>query len=112
MEQSADRVVLLEKRYKPRINCSYPAIIRGYCASGKKFEESGTILNLGPGGAYLTVNRTIDIGQDLSVRIAFPTGSLEWGSTKLATAAVVVRTEPVSEGVLGVAIKFQHYRFV
>lgn len=112
MEHSANKVIISERRFKQRIECSYSAIVRGYSGFGKKFEENATVLNLSPVGAYLIVNRKIEIGQDLSVKIAFPTGSLELGSSKLAIVAVVVRTEPFSEGVLGVAIKFQHYRFL
>jgi hypothetical protein len=58
------------------------------------------------------LNRKIENEQELSVKIAFPTGSLELGSSKLNTSGVVVRTETISEGVLGIAIQLQRYRFV
>jgi hypothetical protein len=112
MEQNDINGALLDRRSKPRIKCAYPAIIRGSTKNGKKFEENATVLNLSAGGAYVMVNRQIDNGQELSVKIGFPTGSLELGTSKLATVAIVVRTEDFSEGVLGVGIKFQHYRFL
>jgi hypothetical protein len=101
-----------ERRAKPRMQCAYHALVNGYSHNGTKFEENGTVLNLSASGAYLLLNHSIKDGQDLSVRIAFPTGSLEWGSSKLATKGIVVRTEDLSEGVIGIAVMFQHYRFL
>jgi len=112
MDQNANNSAIIEKRRKPRIKCSYSAIVRGCTMGGKKIEESATVLNLSADGAYLVLPRTIKNGQDLAVKIAFPTGSLDLGTSKLAATAVVVRTELFSEGVLGIAIKFQHYRFL
>ena len=103
---------IAERRGKPRMKCSYSAMVRGCSLDGKKFEENATVLNLSAGGVYMLINRFINKGQDLSVKIAFPTGSLEWGSSKLATNGVVVRTEALSEEVLGIAIKFQRRRFL
>ena len=111
MEQNARNSAILERRSKPRIKCGYPAMVHGNITNGKKFEENATVLNLSAGGAYLLLNRKIENGQELAVKIAFPTGSLDLGTAKLDTAAVVVRTETFSEGVIGVAIKFNHYRF-
>ncbi|MGD0612075.1 MAG: PilZ domain-containing protein [Anaerolineales bacterium] len=99
-----------ERRGKPRMKCAYRAMVRG-SVNGKKFEENGTVLNLSASGAYVLLNHMIDKGQDLSIKIVFPTGSLECGGSKLAANGVVVRTEGLSEGVLGIAVMFQHYRF-
>jgi len=79
---------------------------------GKKFEENATVLNLSASGVYVLLNRSIQKGQDVSLRIAFPTGSLELGSSKLATTGVVVRTEPLTVGQLGVAVMIHNYRFM
>lgn len=87
-------------------------MIRASSVDGKKFEENATVLNLSATGVYMLLNRSIQKGQDVSLRIAFPTGSLELGSSKLATTGVVVRTEPLSEGQLGVAVRIQNYRFM
>jgi hypothetical protein len=101
-----------ERRGKPRMICAYPAMVLGYSQDRKKFEENATVLNLSASGVYVLLDRFIEIGQALSLKISFPTGSLEWGSSKLTSNGVVVRSEMVSEGILGVAIKFEHYRFV
>lgn len=112
MEQNSKNTAILERRSKPRIKCAYQAIVRGCIINGKKFEENATVLNLSAGGAYVLINLFIQMGRDLSIKIAFPTGSLKWGTSKLATVGVVVRIDAISEGVLGIAIKFQHYRFL
>ena len=102
----------VERREKPRMKCAYPAMILGHSLEGKKLEENATVFNLSASGVYVLLNCIIQKGQNLSVKIAIPTGSLEWGSSKLTSSGVVVRTEALSEGILGVAIKFEHYRFV
>jgi hypothetical protein len=113
MDLNTSNSSILERRGKPRMKCAYPAMVKGSSLpNGKKFEENATVLNLSASGAYVLINHIIKNGQDLSVKIAFPTGSLEWGSSKLATNGVVVRTEGLSEGVLGIAIMFQSYRFL
>ena len=112
MDQNARNIAVVERRSKPRIKCAYPAIVRGCSLNGKKFEENAAVLNLSASGVYVLLNCFIQKDQELSVKIAFPTGSLEMGTSKLATTGIVVRTEALSEGVLGIAIKFQHYRFL
>ena len=112
MEQFARCIADTERRSKPRLKCAYAAIVRGSTENGKKFEENATVLNLSAAGIYVVLPRSIQEGQELAVKIAFPTGSLERGPSKLATNGVVVRTEDFSEGVLGIAVNFQHYRFL
>jgi hypothetical protein len=111
MDQNAGNTVVSERRGKPRIKCAYPAVVRGCAANGKKFEENATVINLSASGIYMLINRYVDKGQELSVKIAFPTGSLKWGTSNLATTGVVVRIDFL-ENVIGVAIKFQHYKFL
>jgi hypothetical protein len=110
LKQSTSPVI--ERRGKPRMKCAYPAMVLGHSQDRKKWEENATVLNLSASGVYLLLNRFIQKGQDLTIKIGFPTGSLEWGSSKLTSNGVVVRTETLSEGILGIAILFQSYRFV
>lgn len=112
MDKDSKKAFITERRFNERIQCEYSAIVRGSSVNGRKFEEYVTVLNLCAGGAYLLINRNIEVGQNLSVRIAIPTGSLDFGSSKLATTAVAMRTENYSEGVLGIGIKFQKFRFL
>jgi hypothetical protein len=111
MTQSLSNESKVEKRGKPRMECNYTAMVKGQLPNGRYFEENATVHNLSASGVFMTVNRFITKGQDLSLKIAFPTGSLEWGSVKLNSSGVVVRTEALNEELLGVAIKFGHYQF-
>jgi hypothetical protein len=111
MNQNANNTAVSERRGKPRIKCAYSALVRGCLANGKKFEENATIINLSASGIYMLINRYINKGQELSIKIAFPTGSLKWGTSNLATTGSVVRLDFL-DNVMGVAIKFQHYRFL
>jgi hypothetical protein len=110
MDQNAENIAVTERRGKPRIKCAYPAIVRGCSTDGKKFEENATVLNLSASGIYLLVNRFIQKSQELSVKVAIPTGSLKWGTSQLATTGVVVRADFL-EGTMGVAIQFHNHRF-
>ena len=93
------------------MECAYTALVKGNLPNGRYFEETATVQNLSASGVFITVNRLINNGQDLSLKIALPTGSLKWGSSKLNSSGVVVRTETLNEGLMGVAIKFEHYQF-
>lgn len=101
-----------ERRSKPRMVCNYPAYVRGKNEEGKNFEEPARVINMSSGGVYLLLNRAIPSGEELSIRIAMPTGSLDLGSSKLATNGTVVRGEAKTKGIFGIAVKFNSYRFV
>jgi hypothetical protein len=94
------------------MKCVYHATVQSHSENGEKIEENATVLNLSASGVYLMLTYLIQNGQTLSVKIAVPTGSLEWGSSKLTTAGEVVRTEMLTDEVLGVGIAFHHYRFI
>jgi hypothetical protein len=111
MDQDTNRVFVEERRSYERIVCDYAGIVRGRLSDGKKFEEIVKVLNLSAAGAYLTINRSVEVGQILTVKISFPTGSLDYGSSTITTRAIVVRTELYAEGVLGVGIQFLNFRF-
>ncbi|PKN84469.1 MAG: hypothetical protein CVU46_14070 [Chloroflexi bacterium HGW-Chloroflexi-8] len=100
-----------EKRAKSRITCNFAAIVVGQDEKGREFEENARVVNMSASGIYMLLNRSIGAGEKLSVRIALPTGSLKLGSSKLLTDGNVVRVEPYTTGVMGIAVKFNHYRF-
>lgn len=113
MRKSMNNAFISERRSNERINCKYSAIVQGNSQNGEEFEEIARVKNLSTGGAYLLINRKVEVGQRLSLRIVLPTGSLEFGSSRLSiNAANVLRTELVAKDVLGVAINFQNYRFL
>ena len=87
-------------------------MIQGQDGSGKKFKEKGRVVNLSRNGVFLLLNQVIPDCYEVSLHIAFPTGILEYGSSKLATTGTVVRRELCLDGTFGVAIKFQNVRFL
>ena len=101
-----------ERRVKPRVSCDYPAIIEGIDVQGQKYEDNGKLANLSASGLYMMVNREIELGTKLSVTVLLCSTVFEKETPKLATNGIVVRTEPQTGGKYGVAIKFQHYRFL
>lgn len=112
MEQNLTKTLFAERRAKPRINCDYPAIVKGVDKLGNKFAEEARVINLSSSGTFLVTLRSIQIYTDVQVKIALPTGSLKWGTSNLTASGNVVRNEDQLDGAVGIAIKFQGYRFV
>ena len=112
METTPKNGDIFERRLRPRCKCDYSARIRGRDEDGNLFQVDGKATNLSRNGVYLIVNRDIPKGMELSIRIAFPTGSLELGTSKLVVRGTVVRGELFSEKTYGIAVKFDKYRFL
>jgi hypothetical protein len=104
--------IAAERRSKSRITCNFAAIVRGREENGREFEENANVMNMSAGGAYLILNREIQVGDELAVRIALPTGSLKTGTSKLATKGIVLRGEEINYVSYGIAVKFTSYRFL
>ena len=101
-----------EKRSKPRINCDYPACIKGYDIDTTKYKEDASLTNLSAGGLFMQANRKIENGSTVSVIIYLTSSSITRDTPKLATKGIVVRTEPLLDGSCGIAVKFTNYRFL
>jgi hypothetical protein len=112
MDKITKNIHFLERRMKPRINCDYPAIVQGCDSAGKRYKGNARVINLSTGGIYMMFDRSIQKGGTLSVRIALPTGSLQWGISRLATKGNVIRSEFQSDGNYGIAVQFQDYKFL
>ena len=112
MEQNDSKALFPERRTKHRIICDYPAIVKGRDAEGVKFAENARVINLSASGILAVTQHPIQNDTEVHVKIALPTGSLEWGISKLATNGNVVRNEIQSDGTVGIAIKFQNYKFL
>jgi hypothetical protein len=110
MEQIVNETLFPERRMKPRINCDYPALMKGRDALGQIFAENARAINLSASGVYLVTQRSIQNNTEVHVKIALPTGSLEWGTSNLGTSGNVVRNEVQSDGAVGIAIKFHGYK--
>lgn len=112
MEQNDSKALFPERRTKHRINCDYPAIVKGRDAEGVKFAENARVINLSASGILAVTQHPIQDNTEVHVKIALPTGSVEWGTSKLATKGNVVRNDIQSDGAVGIAIKLQDYKFL
>jgi hypothetical protein len=101
-----------ERRIKPRVICDYPVIIEGYDRNGKKFNEDAQLANLSASGLYMKAHRNIEYGSPLSVTVLLTSTYVDKDTPKIATNGIVVRSEPQQDGGCGVAVKFNHYRFL
>ena len=102
-----------DRRIKPRISCDYPATVMGYDNQGEKYIDNATLANLSASGLFMWANRYIENGSKLTVTVRLCNAFLREEETpQLATNGIVVRTEPQADGMCGVAIKFNNYRFL
>jgi hypothetical protein len=100
-----------ERRRNPRVICDYPAIVEWVDKQGNKYKEDAKLANLSGSGLYMLVNRNFELGAKLSVTVNLSSAPTEDETPKLTTKGIVVRVEPKSNGTVGIAIKFYHYRF-
>jgi len=101
-----------DRRIKPRIDCDYPAIVEGYDGDGTKYNDQAKLANLSASGLFMLANLCVENGSKLSVTVLLSNSSNDKDAPKLSTNGIVVRTEPHTDGVCGIAIKFYHYRFI
>jgi hypothetical protein len=112
MVQAINKALYPERRTKERINCDLPAKVQGCDPQGKKFSEIGRVINLSASGMMVVASQPIQKNAEVEVRIAFPTGSLKWGTANLATKGNVIRSEVQSDGTIGLGIAFHEYKFM
>lgn len=62
--------------------------------------------NIGEGGLYMQIPHTVDVGASLFLVVGLPTGA------KLASFGRVLRTEPKSHGLFGIAVQFWRSRLL
>ena len=111
-KSTAGQAHFSEKRAKPRINCDYPAIVRGLDARGNESIQNARVINLSTGGIFIVAQQPIQNNAEVHVRIALGTGSQALGTSRLATPGNVIRNEPQADGAVGLAIQFQGYSFL
>jgi hypothetical protein len=102
-----------ERRRTLRIPEKFPATVRGKDADGEEFEIRTVVENIGNGGLYVRLARSIKPGLDLSVVVRL--SAAEGGSVfapKMAIHGEVLRAEPQPDGSYGVAVEFHERRFL
>ena len=102
-----------ERRSKPRVQCSYPAILRGRTEGGMRYEASAVLANMSACGIYLRTKRQVESNEALSVEVRLSTSPLSGESPpRLAVTGEVVRVEHKSDGTYGVALRIQNHRYL
>ena len=102
-----------ERRAKPRINCTYPVVLRTHINQGDKIESHATITNISASGFYLRTHNFIPRGQKLFLVARLSNLPAEKNiAPNLAATGQVVRVEPKPDGSYGVAIRMQRYRLI
>jgi hypothetical protein len=99
-----------ERRGKPRLQCNFPAIVRGRDPNTPRFEEPATLYNLSATGLYLQMRREIEQGTELFVCFQMSTAVRRQAQAPaLAIHGIVVRTEARSDGTCGLGLKLLRY---
>jgi hypothetical protein len=108
------------RRHSERIYGPCVAIVRGVDAGGEEFTESTVLDNISAGGMYLKLRREVSQGARLFIVFAFSTIALQDVEAPRVAAHGEVRrvdmlqSDPIAETTPphGVAIQFQHHRFL
>ena len=102
-----------ERRIKARIDLPFSAKVRGVDANGEAFEMDSVLDNLSAGGLYLRMARNLIQGAELLVLVELPTGSANnTGPSQIEAQGVILRAEPQTSGLCGVAVAFTKHRFI
>jgi hypothetical protein len=102
-----------DRRTKPRLDCTYPVVLRQRQGGGNVVESQATITNISASGMYLRTQHYIPRGQTLFIMARLSNQPSEIASApNLAATVEVVRVEPKPDGSYGVAVRMQRHRFV
>lgn len=112
MENSLEATpTFVERRAKPRLNCSYPALLRGVSSEGMRYEGRALLTNLSAGGMYLLTRRQAHLSEQVKISVRLATSPLNKQEAPYITASgSVVRVEPRPDGSYGVAVQLHSYR--
>jgi hypothetical protein len=102
-----------ERRSKPRIKGSFPAVVHGVDAGNETFQINTTIDNISAGGLYLRLRQRLEPGTTLFLIASLSTpGCVNVSAPRLALYGVALRTELTHSGACGVAVALSNYRFL
>lgn len=93
------------------MNDRFPLTVRGEDAGGDKFEVDTLLDNIGPGGLYARIPRSVKRGSDLFIVVRLSPNRSVFAPS-VAIHGEVLRAEPQHGGLCGVAVKLKHHRFL
>ena len=108
----ASQHTIEERREKPRIDCNYPAAVFVQGPSGSVREDQAEVVNLSADGLRLSTRQEYPVGSNLQVQTRFsrkrPPSA---GSPELWIDARVIWSKTRGEGVWGIGLKIESYKF-
>ena len=114
VEQQSKGPQVIERRAKRRIYASYPAIVQGKDANGKKVRVNATLINFSSIGLCLILKPQVHLQDELFVLFRCSvTGALgKVNAPVIAIRGNVIRTSTTAQGMQSVAVKILHSRFL
>ena len=101
----------VERRSKPRIPCSYPAMVSGRYDGGRRFQAKATLTNMSVNGMYLRLKDLVPRGETISINVRLSTNPIHQGKWRFTANGTIVRTEILPDGAYGIGIKLYYHRF-
>ena len=113
MPQSQTIDTVGERRRKLRIDCAFPAIVRGHAPDGNPFAASAVLKNFSACGLYLRLDRQVEPDRELFILVRLSQKAQNNKQThSIAIRGIVVRSELQSDGIAGIAVRFLRYRLL
>lgn len=103
---------IADRRRLPRIQVPFPARIQGTDATGAAFEIETILDDLCGRGFYVRMQPLVNAGSELDAEISLATSRATPSAPRIKVKATVLRAEPRPGGTYGVAVTFDHPRFV
>jgi hypothetical protein len=104
---------MTERRQKPRVKCSYPALLRVHPKRGGRHEARAVLANFSASGMYFYTRQPVELGEKVFVSVRLSTAPIAGEAPpRLAVYGKVVRIEPKVDGTYGVAIRLNRHRFL
>jgi len=99
-----------ERRVKPRIVQPFPTKVRGKDSTGEIFEIDCAVDNISSSGVYLRLPVQVESGAQLELVTKFENGHGTGATARLACQ--VLRNEPHANGLYGLAMAIEKYKFL
>jgi hypothetical protein len=111
MAKDSNLGAMRERRKKPRISTPFPTRVRGTDTRGEAFEAEGVLDNFSSGGLYIRLSQRVMEQAKLEFLIRM-SGPANGQAPTVEARGIVLRAEAKPGGILGLAVKLTHHRFM
>ncbi len=101
-----------ERRIKPRVKASFPALVRGRIADHRTFAEETHVENISANGLYLPLRTPVGAGSRVFAFVFMNSKPEETTRPTIAVLGTVVRAELLADGSSGIALRVNRYRLL